>query len=179
MQLSNEGFDAIVRNATKNVDSHLHNIHANFQQYCCQHWTDCHYYYCKSHGSSHHMRARYSGFDDTICSLCGHKQHRYMSYSWIRPVLQKQKEFQANQLNSWNQAVLSTTALPIVKTRKEREICNDRIAINTAWKTTSSALLAPQDGPSNCTTVAVATSSQKRPTKWDIAKPTPINTNLR
>ena len=37
---------------------------------------------------------------------------------------------------------------------------------------------AAQAGPSNYTTAAVTTRSQKWPTKWDITKPTPIKTNL-
>ena len=50
--LSNKDLAAFVRNATKNVNSQLDTIHTNFQQHRCQHWTDCHDYYCKSHGSS-------------------------------------------------------------------------------------------------------------------------------
>ena len=42
--LSNQELAAIVRNATKNVDSQLDTIHPNFQPYRCQHWTDCYDY---------------------------------------------------------------------------------------------------------------------------------------
>ena len=68
--LYNEELAAIFRNATKNVDSQLDTFHSNFQQHRRQHWTDCRYYYCKSHGSSHQMRRRYIGLDETICSIC-------------------------------------------------------------------------------------------------------------
>ena len=95
-RLSNEELAAIVRNATKNVDSQLNTIHVYFQQHRRQHWTDCHNYYCKSHGSHHQMRGRYIGLDETICSICGHKGYGYVSCSWIGPVLQKEKKFQAN-----------------------------------------------------------------------------------
>ena len=44
--LSNEEPATIVRYATKNVDSQLYTIDANFQQHSRQHWTDCCYYYC-------------------------------------------------------------------------------------------------------------------------------------
>ena len=54
--LSNEELAAIIRNATKTVDSQLNTIHPNFQQYRGPHWADCRNYYCKSHGSSHQMR---------------------------------------------------------------------------------------------------------------------------
>ena len=79
--LSNKELAAIVRNATKNVDSQLNTIHTNFQQHRCQHWTDCHDYYCNSHGSSYQMRGRYIGLEDTMCSVCGHKGHEYLSCS--------------------------------------------------------------------------------------------------
>ena len=176
--LSNEELAAIIRNATKTVDSQLNTIHPNFQQYCCQQWPDCGYYYCKSHGSSHQMRGRYIRLDDTISSICGHKGYRYLSCSWIGPVLQKEKELQVNQRNSWNQATPSTTPLPVIKTMEEREIRNARIASNTPWNTTASTSPAPQAGPSNYTTAAVTNRFQNRPKKCDIAKPTPINTNL-
>ena len=78
---SNKDLAVIVRNATKNVDSQLDTIHANFQQHCREHWTDCHDYYYKTHGSSHQMRGRYIGLKDTICSVCEHKGHRYLSCS--------------------------------------------------------------------------------------------------
>ena len=91
-QLSNEELAAIIRNVIKNVDCQLDTIHANFQQHRRQHWTDCRDYYCKSHGSSHQMRGRYIGLEDTICSVCGYKGHGSLSYSWIRPVFQKKKE---------------------------------------------------------------------------------------
>ena len=95
--LSNEERAAIIRNATKNVHSQLDAIHANFQQHRHQHCTDCLDYYYKTHGSCHQIRGRYIGLNDTICSICGHKGYGYLSCSWIAPVLQKEKEFQANQ----------------------------------------------------------------------------------
>ena len=91
---------AIVRNAIKNINSQLDIIHYNIQQYCHQHCTDCYHYYCKSHGSSHHVRSRHIRLELTICSICGHKRHGYLSCSWIRTVRQKEKEFQANQRDS-------------------------------------------------------------------------------
>ena len=75
-QLSNEDLAAIVRNANKNVNSQLDTIQVTFQQHHCQHWTDCHDYYCKSHGSSHQMRGSYIALHDTICSICGDKRNR-------------------------------------------------------------------------------------------------------
>ena len=117
---SNKELAAIVRNANKNVDSQLDTIHANFRQYCCQHWTDCRDFYCKSHGSSHQMRGRYIRLEDTICSICGHKGHGYLSCSWIGLVLQKEEKFQANLQNSWNQTAPSTTPLPFVETMEEK-----------------------------------------------------------
>ena len=124
------------------------------------------------------MSSRYNRLDDTICSICRHKGHEYLSCSWIGPVLQEEKEFQSNQRNSWNHAGSSTTPLPVVETTEEREILNARIAPNTAWTTVASALPAPQVGPRNYTAAAVTTISAMRPTKWYVAKPTPINTNL-
>ena len=68
--LSNKELAAIVRNASKNIDYKLDTSHANFQQHCHQYWTDCRNYYYKSHSSSHQMRGRYIGLEDTICSVC-------------------------------------------------------------------------------------------------------------
>ena len=124
------------------------------------------------------MRGRYMGLDDTICFMCGHKGNRYLSCCWIGVVLEKEKEFQGNQRNSWIQGGPSTRLLPVVETTEERKIRNARIAPNTTWNTVGSALPIPQAGPSNYTTAAVTTRFQKRPTKCDIATPTPINTNL-
>jgi hypothetical protein len=176
--LTNEELAAIVRNATRNVDSQLDDIHVKFQQHRRQHWTDCRDYYCKTHGSSHQMRNRYMSIEETVCSICGNKGHGVMSCSWTGAVLQKEKEFQANQRDSWKQEAPATTPLPVVETKEEWEIRNARIAPNTPWNTPASAPLAPQAGPSNYITAAVTTRSQNRPTKWDIAKPTPINTSI-
>ena len=124
------------------------------------------------------MRGRYIGLEDTICSVCRHKRHEYLSCSWIGPVLQQEKEFLANQHDSRNQAASATTPLPFVKTMEEKEIRNTRIAPNTPWNTATSTPPAPRATTSNYRTIVVTTRSHNRPTKWNIAKPTPINTNL-
>ena len=165
-------------NPAKNVNSQLDIIHANFQQHQGQHWRDCYNDYCKSHRSSHQVRVRYIGLEDTSCSVCEHKWHGYLSCSWIRPVVQKEKEFQANQPHAWNQAVLSTIPLTVVETMEEPEICNARITPNTLQNTIVSASPTPQAGLSNHTTTSVTTRFHNRPKKQDVAKPTPINTNL-
>ena len=141
-------------------------------------WTECRDYYCKSHGSSHQMRGRNIGLEDTICLVCGHKGHGYLSCSWIGLVLQKEKEFQVNQRNSWNQTVPLTKSLPVVERMEEREIRNARIAPNTPRNTTTSASPAPQAGPRNYTAAAGTTRHQKQPTKWHVTNSTPINTNF-
>ena len=61
---------------------------------------------------------------------------------------------------------------------EEQEVRNDRIAINTPWNTVASEQLAPQVRVSYYTTEAVTTRFQKQSTKWDIAKPTAINSNV-
>ena len=124
------------------------------------------------------MRGRYIRLNETVCSICGHTGNGYLSCSWIGAVLQKEEEFQENERNSWNQTAPFTTHVPVGETMEERKIHNARIAPNTPWKTATCASPAPQAGPSNYTTAAVTTRSQKRPTKWDMAKPAPINTNL-
>ena len=124
------------------------------------------------------MRDIFIGLDETICSICGHKRHGYLSCSWIGPVLHKVKEFQPHQRNPWNQAAPTTTPLPVVKTMEEREICNNRISSNTPWNTIASASPALQARPSNYTTGSITTRSVNRPKEWDIAKATSINTNL-
>ena len=75
-----------------------------------------------------------------------------------------------NQQYSWDQVILSTTAFSIVEKMKEMEICNSRIALNTAWNTLVSVPLVQQAGSSNWGTAAVATRFQILPTKWDTAK---------
>ena len=162
---SNEELAAIVRNATKNVNCQLDTIHANCQQHRRQYWTDCRNYYCKSHGSSHQVRGSYIGLEDTICLVCGHRGYGYLSCSWIAPVLQKGKKFQANQQNSCKEAAPSTTPHPVVETMEERQIRNARIARNTPWNTVVSAPPAPQAEPSNYITIAVTTRSQNQPKK--------------
>ena len=61
---------------------------------------------------------------------------------------------------------------------EEREICNVRITPNIPWNTLVYVRPAPQAGPSTCTTVAITSRFHSRPTTWDTAKPSLINTNL-
>ena len=91
--LSNEELTAIIGNATKNVDTNLDTIHANFHQPCCHQWTDSYGHYCKSQGRSPQIRGRDIGLEDTICSVCKHERYAYLCCSWIGPVLQKEKKF--------------------------------------------------------------------------------------
>ena len=124
------------------------------------------------------MRGRHIALEDTICSVCIHQGHGYLSCSCIGPVLQKQNEFQANQWDCRNEVALSTTPLLVVETMEESEIRNARIAPITPWNTAVSAPPAPQLGPNNYTSAAFTARSQSQSKKWDSSKPTPINTNL-
>ena len=74
---------------------------------------------------------------------------RYLTSSWIGPVLLQEKEFQANERDSWNQAAPSTTPMPVVERMEEKEICNARLAPDTPWNTPASAPPVPQDRPGN------------------------------
>ena len=142
--LSHEEIATIASNSSKNIDDKLDSIHNNFQQYHSQYYTDYQNYYCKSLNSTYWMRGRYSRFEDAICSVCVYKMHRYLSCSWIGLVLQKEKEFLANQRDSQKLAVASMTPLSGIESIEERKISKARISYNTLSNTEELTVPTPQ-----------------------------------
>jgi len=70
----------------------------HYKQHRKQHNTDCHDYYCRSHGSSHQNGNRY--FPTTRCSVCGTYGHVCLDCTLAEAVYQKEKEFQSSQRDS-------------------------------------------------------------------------------
>ena len=128
--LSKKILAAVVRKAIQNVQSQFDAIHTNVQQHYRQCQTECNDQNFQSRGNSQQMSSRYIGLEDTMCSLCVNKVHEYLPYCQIRPVLQKEKQFQGNQQESQNQVATSTTPLPDVETMSKWEISHARIAPN-------------------------------------------------
>jgi len=77
------------------------------KQHRKQHHTDCHDYYCHSHGSSPQNGNGY--FPTTRCSICGTYGHGCLDCTLAEAVYQKEKEFQSSQRDSWK---LKATAIP-------------------------------------------------------------------
>jgi len=72
----------------------------HYKQHRKQHNTDCHDYYCCSHGSSPQNGNHY--FPTTRCSVCGTYGHGCLDCTLAEAVYQKKKEFQSSQRDSWN-----------------------------------------------------------------------------
>jgi len=81
---NDDNIPAIVTDVVNNAWEH-------YKQYRKQHNTDCHDYYCRSHGSSHQNGNRY--FPTTRCSVCGTYGHGCLDCTLAEAVYQKEKEF--------------------------------------------------------------------------------------
>jgi len=80
----------------------------HYKQHRKKHNTDCHDYYCHSHGSSHQNGNRY--FPTTRCTICGTYGHGCLDCTLAGAVYQKEKVFQSNQRDSWK--LKATTIIP-------------------------------------------------------------------
>jgi len=85
----------------------VNNAWEHFKQHRKQHNTDCHDYYCRSHGSSHQNGNRY--FPTTRCSVYRTYGHGCLDCTLVKAVYQKEKEFQLSQRDSWK---LKATTIP-------------------------------------------------------------------
>jgi len=97
---NDENIPAIFRDVVNDAWEH-------YKQHRKQHNTDCHDYYCRSHGSSHPNWNRY--FPTTRCSVCGTYGHGCLDCKLAEAVYQKEKEIQSSQRDSWK---LKATTIP-------------------------------------------------------------------
>jgi len=67
----------------------------HYKQHLKQHNTECHDYYCCSHGRSHQNGNRY--FPTTRCSICGTYGHACLDCTLAEAVYHKEMEFQSSQ----------------------------------------------------------------------------------
>jgi len=85
---NNDNIPAIVTDGVKEAWEH-------YKQHRKQHNTECHDYYCRSHGRSHQNGNPY--FPTPRCSVCGTYRYRCLDFTLVQAVYQKEMEFQSSQ----------------------------------------------------------------------------------
>jgi len=72
----------------------------HYKEHRKQHYTDCHDYYCRSHGSLHQNGTCY--FSTTWCLIYGTYEHGWWDCTLAEAVYEKEKEFQSRSENDGN-----------------------------------------------------------------------------
>ena len=79
-----------------------------YRQHRRLHWTACHDFYCRTHGSSHQMKNRYPPY--SICSICGEDAHGVLDCELTEEVLAEEREYRKQQRDKWKQDAETTTS---------------------------------------------------------------------